>query len=34
MTQVFSDQGWLVFPYRMRDIKKDTIDSISLSEKR
>ena len=34
MTQVFSDQGWVSFPYRERDIKKDQIDSISLSEKR
>ena len=34
MTQVFSDQGWVAFPYRMGDIKKDQIDSISLFEKR
>ena len=34
MTQVFSDQGWVSFPYRMRDMKKDQIDSISLFEKR
>ena len=34
MTQVFSDQGWVSFPYRVRDIKKEQIDSISLFEKR
>jgi acyl-homoserine-lactone acylase len=34
MTQVFSDQEWVSFPYRMRDIERDQIDSISLSEKR
>ena len=34
MTQVFSDQGWVRFPYHVRDIKKDQIDVISLSEKR
>jgi hypothetical protein len=34
MTQVFSDQGWVSFPYRERDIKKDQIEAISLSEKR
>ena len=34
MTRVFSDQGWVAFPYRMRDIKKDQIDSISPFEKR
>ncbi len=34
MTQVFSDQGWVTFPYQVRDIKKEQIDSISLFEKR
>ena len=34
MTQVFSDQGWVSFPYRMGDMQKDQIDSISLFEKR
>jgi len=34
MTQVFSDQEWVAFPYRVRDIKKEQIDSISLFEKR
>ena len=33
MTQVFSDQGWVTFPYQMRDIKKEEIGSISLFEK-
>ncbi len=34
MTQVFSDQGWVTFPYQVRDIKKEQIGSISLFEKR
>jgi acyl-homoserine-lactone acylase len=34
MTQVFSDQEWVAFPYRVRDIKKNQIEEISLSEKR
>ena len=34
MTQVFSDQGWVSFPYRMRDMQEEQIDSISLFEKR
>jgi acyl-homoserine-lactone acylase len=34
MTQVFSDQGWVSFPYQVRDIKKDQIEAISLFEKR
>ena len=34
MTQLFSDQGWVSFPYRVSDIKSNEIDSISLSEKR
>jgi acyl-homoserine-lactone acylase len=34
MTQVFSDQEWVPFPYRVRDIKRDRIESISLFEKR
>ena len=34
MTQVFSDQGWIAFPYRVRDIKRDQIEGISLFEKR
>ncbi len=34
MTQVFSDQGWVKFPFKVRDIKKEQIGSISLFEKR
>jgi acyl-homoserine-lactone acylase len=34
MTQVFSDQEWVTFPYRVGDIKKAQIGSISLFEKR
>jgi acyl-homoserine-lactone acylase len=34
MTQVFSDQGWVTFPYQVRDIKKEQIGSITLFEKR
>ena len=34
MTQVFSDQEWVPFPYRVRDIKKEQIGSVSLFEKR
>ena len=30
MTQVFSDQEWVTFPYRVGDIKKEQIGSISL----
>jgi acyl-homoserine-lactone acylase len=34
MTQVFSDQEWVRFPYRMREIKKKQIGYKSLWEKR
>jgi acyl-homoserine-lactone acylase len=34
MTQVFSDQGWVTFPYQVSDIKKEQIGFISLFEKR
>jgi acyl-homoserine-lactone acylase len=34
MTQVFSDQGWVNFPYRIDDIKRNQIDYKHLREKR
>jgi acyl-homoserine-lactone acylase len=34
MTQVFSDQGWVEFPFRLRDIQQDKIDEKFLLEGR
>ena len=34
MTQLFSDQGWVSFPYRVLAIQRESIDYISLFEKR
>ncbi|MDJ0850031.1 MAG: penicillin acylase family protein [Myxococcota bacterium] len=34
MTQVFSDQEWVKFPYRFRDVWRNQIDSKFLWEKR
>jgi len=34
MTQVFSDQEWVAFPYRMRDIQQDLVERKFLKEKR
>jgi acyl-homoserine-lactone acylase len=34
MTEVFSNQEWVRFPYEKRDIKKEQIDHKSLKEKR
>ena len=34
MTQVFSDQGWVTFPYRMGDIQQDEVEHKFLQEQR
>jgi acyl-homoserine-lactone acylase len=34
MTQVFSDQEWVSFPFKMGDIQQQQIDSVSLFENR
>lgn len=34
MTQVFSDQEWVAFPYRMRDIQQDLLERKFLWERR
>jgi acyl-homoserine-lactone acylase len=34
MTQVFSDQGWVTFPYRMGDIQHDLVEHKFLKEQR
>ena len=34
ITQVFSDQEWVAFPYRMRDIQHDLVERKFLWERR
>jgi acyl-homoserine-lactone acylase len=34
MTQVFSDQGWVTFPYQMGDIQHDLVEHKFLQEQR
>ena len=34
MTQVFSDQGWVAFPFQMGDIQQDLIEDKFLQEQR
>ena len=34
MTQVFSDQGWVAFPFQMGDIQQDLIEHKFLKEQR
>jgi len=34
MTQVFSDQGWVAFPYQMGEIQHDLVEHKFLQEQR
>ncbi len=34
MTQVFSDQGWVAFPFQMGDIQHDLVEHKFLKEQR
>ena len=34
MTQVFSDQGWVAFPFQMGDIQQDLVEHKFLQEQR